>query len=314
MPPIGDFEEAFLRDDGGREGAAFVAEEGGFEQLGGDGAGVDRDEGLVAAWRVGVDGLGDQLFAGAAFALDQDRRAAGRDLRDEVEEAQHVVAFADDVVEGVALLEGALEVDDLLFGGGAADGGADVGEQLLVVPGLLDEVGGARADGVDHIPYSPVGGDHDDRQLRRDALDAGQKVDAAFAGQSEIEQQKVVGAAGEHVEAAAAFGGQLDAEALEREKGFERVADAGFVVDDEDAGRGVSGTDSRCFFCTRPFFCTQHCCFRHVLPFRLMVPRGFLWCSLLDAWRDDRRPGIRGGTRCLRRRCSVRGSCRRAPA
>ena len=112
---VGDFEEAFFRGDGGGERAALVAEERGFEQIGGDGAGVDGDEGLVAAGRVGVDGLGDELFAGAAFALDEDGGAAGRDLRDEVEEAEHGVAFADDVFEGVALLEGALEVDDFLL-------------------------------------------------------------------------------------------------------------------------------------------------------------------------------------------------------
>ena len=137
---VGHFEEALLGGDGRGEGALDVAEERGLQQLGGHGAGVDGDEGLVAARRVGVDRLGDQLLAGAALALNQDGRAAGRNLRDEVEDRQHGLALADDVFEVVALLESALELEVLFFGAVARDGGANVGEQLLVVPRLLDEV------------------------------------------------------------------------------------------------------------------------------------------------------------------------------
>ena len=113
---VGDFEEAFLCRDRGGEGAFDVAEERGFQQIRRHCAGVDRNERPVAARRVGVDGLGDELLAGAALALDQNSRAAGRDLRDEVEEAQHRLALADDIFEVVALLERALELDDLFFG------------------------------------------------------------------------------------------------------------------------------------------------------------------------------------------------------
>ena len=77
---VGDFEEALLGGDGRGERALDVAEERGLEQLRGHGAGVDGDEGLVFARRVGVDGLGDELLAGAAFALNQNRGAAGRNL------------------------------------------------------------------------------------------------------------------------------------------------------------------------------------------------------------------------------------------
>ena len=189
---VGDFEEAFLGRDGGGEGALDVAEERGFEQVRRDGAGVDGDEGLVAARRVGVDGLGDELLAGAALALDQNGGAAGSDLRDEVEEAQHRLALADDVFEVVALLQGALELDDLFFGAVAGDGGANVGEQLLVVPRLLDEVFRAGADGVDYVADRAEGGDHDDRKVGLHLDDAGQQVDAALAGKREVEQQQIV--------------------------------------------------------------------------------------------------------------------------
>ena len=144
-----------------------------------------------------MDRFGDQLLAGAAFALQQHGGAAGRDLRDQVEDAQHGVALADDVLEVVALLEGALELDDLFFGAAAADGGAHVGQQLLVVPGLLDEVGGARLHGVDGVLHRAVGGDHDDRQLGVALANVLQHLDAIAVGHGEVEQHQVEGALGD---------------------------------------------------------------------------------------------------------------------
>ncbi len=95
--------------------------------------------------------LGNELLAGAALALYQDGGPTGRDLSDELEEPQHGVALADDVLKVVTLLEGALELHDLCFSPAASDGGADVGEQLLVVPGFLHEVLGAGVDRFDDI-------------------------------------------------------------------------------------------------------------------------------------------------------------------
>ncbi len=168
-----------------------MAEERGLEQLRRHGAGVDGHEGLVAARRVGVDGLGDEFLAGAAFALNENGGAAGRDLRHQVEDAQHDLAFADDVGEVVALLEGALELQVLFFGAVAGDGRADVGQELFVVPGLLDEVLSAGADGFDDVVDGAVGGDHDDRQFGLAFLDLRQQFEAALAGQGEIEQHEV---------------------------------------------------------------------------------------------------------------------------
>ncbi len=108
----------------------------------------------------------------------------------------------------------ALELDDFGLGLVAGDGGADVGEELLVVPGLLDEVFGAGADRVDDVADGAEGGDHDDGQLGVHADDAGQEVDAALAGQGEVEQEQVEFCAGEDVEAAGAIGRQGDVESL----------------------------------------------------------------------------------------------------
>ncbi len=104
---------------------------------------------------------------------------------------QHDFALAHDVGEVVALLEGALELKVLFFGAVAGDGGADVGEQLFVVPGLLDEVFRAGADGFDDVVDGAVGGDHDDRQLGLALLELRQQLEAALAGQGEVEQHQV---------------------------------------------------------------------------------------------------------------------------
>ena len=150
---IGHFEEALLRRDGRGEGSFDVTEERRFEQLRRHGAGVDGNEWPIATGRVGVNRLRDQLLAGTALALDQDCGTAGRNLRNKVEEAKHRLALADDIFKVVTLLQGALELDDLFFGTVAVDCGANVGEQLLVVPAKLPgrSFPAPCTDGIDYI-------------------------------------------------------------------------------------------------------------------------------------------------------------------
>ena len=62
---------------GAGEGALLVAEEDAFDEIVGDGAAIDGDEGLRAPVAGALDGAGDQLLADARFALDQDRDLRG---------------------------------------------------------------------------------------------------------------------------------------------------------------------------------------------------------------------------------------------
>ena len=151
------------------------------------------------------------------------------------------LALAHDVGEVVALLEGALELQVLFFGAVARNGGADVGQQLFVVPRLLDEVFRAGADGLDHVVDGAVGGDHDDRRLRLALVDLRQQLKAALAGQRKIEQHQVEVLQFQNAQPLLAVGGHLYRVALEREQHLERLADARFVVDDQDAGAGAEG-------------------------------------------------------------------------
>src|SRR5258708_5729504 len=88
---VGDLEQAFLGRDRAGERALDVSEERGFQKVTRHGTGVHRDKWTVFARRVGVQSLGNQLFAGAALALYQHRRPTARDLE------QHKIdgAFAD---------------------------------------------------------------------------------------------------------------------------------------------------------------------------------------------------------------------------
>jgi hypothetical protein len=151
---------------------------------------------------------------GATWATRSKRRSIGSDL-------------ADDVLEVVALLQGALELNDLFFGAVAADGGADVGEQLLVVPRLLDEVLGAGADGVDHVRDGAEGGDHDDRQVGCISRMRGSRSMPLSPGSARSSSSRSNSVVRELIEPARAVGRQGDVEAFHGEQGVERLADGG---------------------------------------------------------------------------------------
>jgi hypothetical protein len=70
---VGRFKQAFLHCLGIGEGTLFMAEEFGFHQSLGDGRAVDGDERPILTGTLIVNRLGNQILAGAAFALNEDR-------------------------------------------------------------------------------------------------------------------------------------------------------------------------------------------------------------------------------------------------
>jgi hypothetical protein len=138
-----------------------------------------------------------------------------------------------------SLAEGALELDVFFFGAIAGDGGANVGEELFVVPGFLDEVLGARADGVDDVIDGAEGGDHDDGQGELALTEGAKDFDAVAAGKGEVEEDEVERLLGDALKAEFAILDAFDVVAFEGQKGLERFADRGFVVDDEYAREGI---------------------------------------------------------------------------
>jgi hypothetical protein len=192
-----------------------------------------------------VDGFGDQFLAGPTLALQQYRRAAGGHLRHQVEDAQHGLALADDVLEVVALLQGALELDDFFFSAAAAHGGANIGQQFLVVPGLLDEVGGAGLHRIHGVFHRAVGGDHDDRQFGIALANVVQHLNAIALRQSKIQQYQIVGTFGDARQALFAVIGGFHRVAFKLQQSLQRLANGSFVVDDEHRSRARRSSRGR---------------------------------------------------------------------
>src|SRR5258705_1252640 len=178
--------------------------------------------------------LRDEFLACAALALDEYGGRAWSNLGDEVEQAEHRFALADDIFKVVALLQGALELDYLFFGTVAGDGGANVGEQFLVVPGLLDEVFRAGTNGVHDVADRAVRRNHDDGKIGLHLDDARQQVDTALAGKSKVKKQQIVLVARTKLHARRAIDSSADRESLQGQQGIERFAYRLLVVDDED--------------------------------------------------------------------------------
>ena len=76
-----------------------------LQQFVGDRRAINRDEAALAALGEIVDGVGYQLLPGPRFPLDQDGRVRTGDLVDHLEQGEHLVAVANDVVQPLAALQ-----------------------------------------------------------------------------------------------------------------------------------------------------------------------------------------------------------------
>ncbi len=83
MPLVGLLELAGLRLLRAGEGAFFVAEQRGFEQIVGNRRAVDGDEGPLLPLRLVVDVAREHFLAGARFAGEQHGRIGLRHARGE---------------------------------------------------------------------------------------------------------------------------------------------------------------------------------------------------------------------------------------
>ena len=72
-----------------------MAEQRRFEQLAGDGAAVEHDEGAVLAGAVAVDLLGEQLLAGSGLAFDEHGRVGGGHVVEQTEQPAQLGVAAD---------------------------------------------------------------------------------------------------------------------------------------------------------------------------------------------------------------------------
>src|SRR6185437_16594780 len=98
-------DQAFRYADGAGERAFGMAEQLGFDEVDRNGAAVHRDERTSGAKTLAVNRVRDELLAGAAFALDEHRRVSRRHAPNQVQDALHASALADERARRIDALQ-----------------------------------------------------------------------------------------------------------------------------------------------------------------------------------------------------------------
>ncbi len=183
---LGHLEQPFLVDRRAGERALLVAEQLRLDQVLRDGRAVDLDERPFGPLAVVVDGVGDQLLAGAVLTLDEDVRFARRHALDELEEVLHLLALADDVLELVAILQLLLQLLVLVDQRLLLDRLLQLVEQALGVDRLLEKVEGAGLHRFDRPRNVALPGDDDDLGLGLELLELAHQFDAVDVRQHHV--------------------------------------------------------------------------------------------------------------------------------
>ena len=159
---VGLLELAQVPRDGAGEGAFLVAEELGFDQFGGHGGAVQRDEGAVAARAAIMQRARDQFLAGAGLAQNADARFAGGHPIHLRHHAPHGLAGVNDLVFADALPQ----LPVLVFEAPHAQDVVDGEQQLFGGERLFQKIDGAEPRGAHGHFDVGLAGDHDHRHRR----------------------------------------------------------------------------------------------------------------------------------------------------
>ena len=238
-PLVGQLEEPLLRIDGAGEGPLHVPEQVGLEEIRRQVARIDGDERAIGADRVLVQRARDQLLAGPALAVDQDRRPARRRLDDQVEHLAHPRALADDLAEVVGvrlevLAERAVLGDQPVLRQRVAQDD----QHLVVLERLADVVEGAALHRRDRVLDRRVGGDHQHRQVVVDLLELVERGHAVHARHHHVDDRRVERHRPGQLEPLRRRRGQAHLVALARQQRLEDLPHDLLVVDDQNRGAG----------------------------------------------------------------------------
>ncbi len=156
------------------------------------GSAINHDKGLFRARSRKMDMPRDQLFAGARFALYQHGAGHGHRATGALENIAHGRTFSDDVAQGHGLVNKARQhlvaaPQFMPFTGARHDQ-----EQLVLVKGFFEIVGGPFFYRGHCGFYGGVGGHHDDVHVRVQGLGVTQQFQAVHARHLHVRQQHVV--------------------------------------------------------------------------------------------------------------------------
>ena len=168
-----------------------MAEQLGLDQFLGNRGAIDLDERALHAPAVVVDGVGDELFAGAVFALDQDVGFGIGDGGHQVEQLTHLAAAPDDVLELVAVQQ--LPAQREVFGLelGSLDRATQHRQHALGVDRLFEKVGGAGLDGLHRARDAALPADDQHFRPRLQRLEPSHQVGAVDVGQHQVNQRRI---------------------------------------------------------------------------------------------------------------------------
>ncbi len=227
--------QALARAHGARVRALGMAEELGLQQVVRNRAAVDRHERALGAAAAVVDRLRDELLAGAALAGDEHVGIGVGDAVDHVVHAADAVALADQLAAAEHALEAALEHGVLLAHAQLVHGPLDREQEVVVVEGLDDVVGGAGAQRLDCALDRGEAGHQDDRRVLVALAQRADDVDAAHVGQPQVADDEVEVLVARAVEAVGAAADELAGVTGHAQHALHAFADAGVVVDHQHA-------------------------------------------------------------------------------
>src|SRR2546423_885893 len=185
--------------------------------------------------RVRVIGWGDELLAGAALPLEENRRAARRRLNDQIEHLPHPRALADDVRELVIpLLDVLPQIAVLVDEPPALHRVADDHQHFVVLERLRDVVERAGLHRRDGALDGCERRNDDDGEVLVDALQLVERRDAVETRHHDVDDGRVEGQRPRELEPFLSGCCQADVVAFARQQRFENLTHDFLVVDDED--------------------------------------------------------------------------------
>ncbi len=168
-----------------------MSEELALDELARHGSAVHLDERLLSTRAVVVDGIRDELLAGAARTADQDGEIGVGDLPHDVEHALHRGALPEDALEAVRARHLLLEAREIPAERDAFEDALDHQLELVVVERLRHVVGRAELHRLDRGALRAVCGDHDDGGLGRVLADPAEHVHARARAEAEVGDDEV---------------------------------------------------------------------------------------------------------------------------
>ncbi|RMU45974.1 hypothetical protein ALP29_05253 [Pseudomonas syringae pv. avii] len=229
---VGIFQFADAFAVGAGEGAAFMSEEFGFEQLLGDCRAIEGHERLLCAWAEVVQAAGDQLLAAAGFTANQHIDRQTRQVQHLAAQALKALGHTQQAGLQLRAMIGLL-MQPAVFQDQATlvQRPAQAVEQGVGAEGFFQEVVGAVAHGFDGHWHVAMAGEQNHRQIGIAALHLGQQFKAAEPWHAHVAQNHPGKVLGQLRQALFGAAEQLHVKPRQAQPLLDGRANTGFVID-----------------------------------------------------------------------------------